>query len=89
MESRLNEENPYLINKDNTTLVALHIDLFLGQSEAITHELQIATEGTKNTCAPSPTYFCESSVADNLMKAASVSFAQARAKRVLPVPGGP
>lgn len=47
MESRLNEERPYLINEDNTALVALHIDLFLGQSETITHELQHGDRGHK------------------------------------------
>mmetsp|Transcript_39168 Transcript_39168/g.76584 ORF Transcript_39168/g.76584 Transcript_39168/m.76584 type:complete len:216 (+) Transcript_39168:902-1549(+) len=39
--------------------------------------------------APSPTYFCTSSLPMTRMKHASVRFATARADSVLPVPGGP
>mmetsp|Transcript_24818 Transcript_24818/g.49391 ORF Transcript_24818/g.49391 Transcript_24818/m.49391 type:complete len:204 (-) Transcript_24818:674-1285(-) len=39
--------------------------------------------------APSPTYFCTSSLPMTRMKHASVLFATARALKVLPVPGGP
>merc|ERR1719187_1613275 len=39
--------------------------------------------------APSPTYFCTSSLPMTLMKQASVLLATALAHRVLPVPGGP
>mmetsp|Transcript_12883 Transcript_12883/g.20654 ORF Transcript_12883/g.20654 Transcript_12883/m.20654 type:complete len:245 (-) Transcript_12883:458-1192(-) len=39
--------------------------------------------------APSPTYFCTSSLPITLMKHASVELATALARRVLPVPGGP
>mmetsp|Transcript_35023 Transcript_35023/g.77935 ORF Transcript_35023/g.77935 Transcript_35023/m.77935 type:complete len:377 (-) Transcript_35023:315-1445(-) len=39
--------------------------------------------------APSPTYFCTSSLPMTRMKHASVRLATARARRVLPVPGGP
>mmetsp|Transcript_20664 Transcript_20664/g.41622 ORF Transcript_20664/g.41622 Transcript_20664/m.41622 type:complete len:203 (+) Transcript_20664:191-799(+) len=39
--------------------------------------------------APSPTYFCTSSLPITRMKHASVLFATARAESVFPVPGGP
>mmetsp|Transcript_12487 Transcript_12487/g.31710 ORF Transcript_12487/g.31710 Transcript_12487/m.31710 type:complete len:216 (-) Transcript_12487:765-1412(-) len=39
--------------------------------------------------APSPTYFCTSSLPITRMKHASVRLATARASRVFPVPGGP
>mmetsp|Transcript_21190 Transcript_21190/g.63480 ORF Transcript_21190/g.63480 Transcript_21190/m.63480 type:complete len:219 (+) Transcript_21190:166-822(+) len=39
--------------------------------------------------APSPTYFCTSSLPITRMKQASVRLATARASSVLPVPGGP
>mmetsp|Transcript_39102 Transcript_39102/g.92524 ORF Transcript_39102/g.92524 Transcript_39102/m.92524 type:complete len:382 (+) Transcript_39102:527-1672(+) len=39
--------------------------------------------------APSPTYFCTSSLPMTRMKQASVRLATARAESVLPVPGGP
>mmetsp|Transcript_12428 Transcript_12428/g.38671 ORF Transcript_12428/g.38671 Transcript_12428/m.38671 type:complete len:378 (+) Transcript_12428:32-1165(+) len=47
------------------------------------------TKSSRTRRAPSPMYFCTSSVPDTRMKVQSVWCATARASSVLPVPGGP
>ncbi len=47
------------------------------------------TKSSRTILAPSPMYFCTSSAPDTRMKVESVWWATARARSVLPVPGGP
>mmetsp|Transcript_945 Transcript_945/g.2027 ORF Transcript_945/g.2027 Transcript_945/m.2027 type:complete len:216 (-) Transcript_945:688-1335(-) len=51
--------------------------------------LRAIWKSSRTILAPSPTYFCTSSLPMTRMKHASVLFATARADSVLPVPGGP
>mmetsp|Transcript_3127 Transcript_3127/g.7936 ORF Transcript_3127/g.7936 Transcript_3127/m.7936 type:complete len:331 (-) Transcript_3127:88-1080(-) len=51
--------------------------------------LRAIWKSSRTMRAPSPTYFCTSSLPMTRMKQASVRFATARADSVLPVPGGP
>ena len=51
--------------------------------------LRAIVNSSRTNLAPSPTYFCTSSDPMTRMKHASVRFATARARSVLPVPGGP
>ena len=51
--------------------------------------LRASWNNSRTMRAPSPTYFCTSSLPSTRMNVASVRFATARADSVLPVPGGP
>ena len=51
--------------------------------------LRASWKSSRTIRAPSPTYFCTSSLPSTRMKVASVRFATARAESVFPVPGGP
>mmetsp|Transcript_26955 Transcript_26955/g.93555 ORF Transcript_26955/g.93555 Transcript_26955/m.93555 type:complete len:202 (-) Transcript_26955:876-1481(-) len=51
--------------------------------------LRAIVNSSRTMRAPSPTYFCTSSLPMARIKHASVRFATARADSVLPVPGGP
>ena len=51
--------------------------------------LRASWKSSRTIRAPSPTYFCTSSLPNTRMNVASVRFATARAESVFPVPGGP